>query len=43
MKGSWKAAEAWHWEKPVEAIGKGAASVAAEGLGLKGSYREVEP
>lgn len=43
MKGSWRAAEAWHYEqRPGKAIGVGVASVAVEGLGLKGSYKEVE-
>ena len=27
MKGSWRAAKAWHCERPGEAIGEGAASV----------------
>jgi hypothetical protein len=36
------AANGWHCERPGEAIGKGAASVAVEGPGLKGSCREVE-
>lgn len=37
-------AEAQHCERPEEAIGEGAASgvVEASGLGLKGSWREVE-
>jgi hypothetical protein len=34
--------DAWHCERPGEAIGEGAASVAVEGPGLKGSCREVE-
>lgn len=37
MEGSWRAAEAGHCERSEEAIGEGAASVAAETLGLKGS------
>ena len=36
------AADVWHCERPGEAIGEGAASVAVEGPGLKGSCREVE-
>ena len=36
------AAEAWHCERPGEVIGEGAASVAVEGLGLKGSCRGDE-
>lgn len=43
MKGSWRKAETWHWERPGEATGESAASVALEGPGLKGSFREVEP
>ena len=42
MKGSWRAAGAWHCERSGEATGEDAASVAVEGLGLKGSCREVE-
>ena len=42
-QGSGRAAEAWLWERPEEAIGEGAASVAVEGPGLKGSCGEVEP
>ena len=42
MKGLWGAAEAGHREKPGEAIGEGAASVAVKGPGLKGSRRAVE-
>ena len=38
-KGSWRAAEAWHCE---EAIGEGAALVAVDGLGLKGSCKDVK-
>jgi hypothetical protein len=34
MKGSWKAAEAWHYERPVKAFDEGAASVAVDGPGL---------
>jgi hypothetical protein len=42
MKGSWRAAEAWHWERPWKAIGEDAASVAADGPGLKGTCKGVE-
>ena len=42
MKGSWRTAEAWHCEKPEKAFGEGAASVAVEEPGLKGSCKEVE-
>jgi hypothetical protein len=42
MEQSWRASEAWHWERPGEAIGKGAASVAVENPGLKGSCRDHE-
>jgi hypothetical protein len=41
-KGSWRAAEALHCERPWKAIGEGAASVAIDGPGLKGSCKEVE-
>ena len=37
MKGSHRAAEAWQCERPWKAIGEGAASVAIDGPGLKGS------
>jgi hypothetical protein len=36
------AADAWHCERPGEAIGEGAALVAVEGSGLKGSCRQAE-
>ena len=42
MKGSRRAAEAWHCERPWKAIDEGAASVATDGPGLKGSYKEIE-
>lgn len=38
-KESWRAAEAWHCERPEEAIGEGAALVAVEMEGLKGPRR----
>ena len=31
LKGSWRTAEAWHWERPKEATGAGVASVAVDG------------
>jgi hypothetical protein len=34
--------DAWHCERPEEAIGEGEDSVAVAGPGLKGSCREVE-
>ena len=34
MKGSWRAAEAWHCERPERAIGEGVASVAVDGCRL---------
>jgi hypothetical protein len=37
MKGLCRAAEAQHCERPWKAIGEGAASVAIDGPGLKGS------
>lgn len=42
MKESWKAAETWHCEKPEGATGEGAVSMTVEGLGVKGSYRDVK-
>ena len=41
MKGSWKAAEVWHWERPGKAIGEGTASLTVKDPGMKGSCREV--
>lgn len=42
VKGSQRAAEAWHSERPGKAIGESAASVAVKTPGLKGSWRESE-
>jgi hypothetical protein len=42
MKGSCRAAEFWHCERPWEGIGEGAASVAIDGPGLKGSCSVLE-
>jgi hypothetical protein len=42
MKGSWRAAEPWHCEGPWKAIGEGAALVAVDSPGLRGSCKEVE-
>jgi hypothetical protein len=42
MKESWRAAKAWHCERPGKAICEGAASDAVDGLGLKGSCKEIE-
>jgi hypothetical protein len=42
MKGSYRAAEAQHCERPWKAIGEGAASVAIFGQGLKGSFSVLE-
>ena len=42
MKKSWRAAEAWHYERPCKAIGEGTASVAVDSPGLKESYKEVK-
>ena len=42
MKGSCRAAEARHCERPWKAIGEGAASVAIDVPGLKGSCKRVE-
>jgi hypothetical protein len=43
MKGSMREAEVWHCQRPGKAIGEGAASVAVEGPGLKGSCKGIEP
>lgn len=42
LKVSWRAVEPWQHEKPRGAIGENSVSVAAEGPGLEGSYREAE-
>jgi hypothetical protein len=42
MKGSQRAAEAGHCERPWKAISEGAASVAIDGPGLKGSGSVLE-
>jgi hypothetical protein len=42
MKGSRRAAEARHCERPWKAIGEGATSVAFDGRGLKGSCKGFE-
>jgi hypothetical protein len=42
IKGSRRAAEAWHYERPWKAIGESAASTAVDGPGLKGPRKEVE-
>jgi hypothetical protein len=42
MKGSPRAAEAWHCERPWKAIGEGAASVAIDGPGLRRSCKGAE-
>jgi hypothetical protein len=42
MKGSHRIAEAWHRERPWKAIGEGAASVAIDSPGLKGSCSVLE-
>jgi hypothetical protein len=41
MKGSCRAAEAWHCERPWKAFGEGAASVAIDVPGLKESVVEA--
>ena len=40
--GSWRTAEAWHFQRPGEAIGEGIASVTVKHLGLKKSWRKAE-
>jgi hypothetical protein len=42
MKGSGRAAEAQHLERPWKAIGEGATSVAIDGPELKGSFSVLE-
>ena len=42
MKGSHRAAEARHCERPWKAIGEGSSSVAIDGPGLKGSCSVLE-
>ena len=42
MKESWRAAEAWHCERPWKAIGESTASAAVDGPGLKGSCKGAE-
>ena len=42
MKGSHRAAEVRHCERPWKAIGEGTGSVAVDSPGLMGSYKEVE-
>jgi hypothetical protein len=42
MKRSWKTAESWHCKRLRNVNEEGAALVAVDGLGLKGSYKEVE-
>jgi hypothetical protein len=42
MKGSHRAAEARHCERPWKAIGEGVALVAIDGPGLKGPWEGVE-
>ena len=39
MKGSWRAAEAWPWERPGEATCEGVARVAVE---APGSWRNID-
>jgi hypothetical protein len=42
MKGPWRAADTWHFERPGKAIGEGAASFAVDNLWLKRSCKEFE-
>jgi hypothetical protein len=42
VKGSRRAADAWHCERPWKAIGEGAATVIVDDPGLKGSCKGVE-
>jgi hypothetical protein len=41
-KGVWRAAEAWHCERPGKTTGKGTASIVVYNLGLKRSWQDVE-
>lgn len=41
-KGSWRGAEAWHFERPRETIDEGTASVSVDDPGLKGSSKEFK-
>jgi hypothetical protein len=42
MKGSYRAAEAWHCGKPWKVLGEGRASVLVDDPGLKMSCKEAE-
>ena len=42
MKEPWRTAEAWYCERLGKEIGEGEASFAVDGLGLKGSCKQVE-
>ena len=42
IKASWKTADSRHCERPGKTIGEGAASVVADGPGLKGSCKKIE-
>lgn len=42
IKGSWRAAEAWHCERPGKDTGEGSVSVAVGSSGLEWSCKEVE-
>jgi hypothetical protein len=42
MRGSWREAEAWQCERSGKVIGEGTASIAVDGLGLKGLCKGVE-
>lgn len=42
IRGSWRTADAWHFQRSGEAIGECIASVTVECLGLKRSWRKVE-
>ena len=41
IKGSWRTAEAWHYERLWKAIGESAASVVVDSSGLKSSCKEL--
>ena len=42
MKGSWRAAEKWHWNSSEEAIGEDTGIVAIEDPGLNGSCKGID-
>lgn len=41
MKGSWRAVEAWNWERPEKMSGEGAASDTVDKAELKGHAKQL--